>query len=413
MSEYIFWAFSYVTLFITLIWVQMILVKDAKARKSSRNPLITIAVPVYNEEKGVGRTLESLFNLNYPKDKLQIIAVNHGSTDNSLEILRKYENKITIINLHRKAGDTKATAVNKALEIAEGEFFVEIDSDTTIENKDALLYLLPHFDDETVGTVINGIRVREPETIIEKIQWFEYLMTTLVRSLMSMMNMLIFTHGVFCMSRTKILKKIGGFAENNFTEDLELGLKMIYNNYKVKMEVKNYGLTSVPKTFMSLLDQRVRWYRGFMQNMIKYKTMMFKRKYGLAGTFSMPVGVLSVLMLFTAMTLLFGKIAVKAYNFMYNIVLLHSDVFFLWKVPSLHDFLLGANWKFLLPFVITMASVIYLFYKAHKLTNEKFRSPGVFATYLVTYPFIVSLQWASALYKHLTDRKVQWSLKKK
>ena len=143
MSEYIFWAFSYVTLFITLIWVQMILVKDAKARKSSRNPLITIAVPVYNEEKGVGRTLESLFNLNYPKDKLQIIAVNHGSTDNSLEILRKYENKITIINLHRKAGDTKATAVNKALEIAEGEFFVEIDSDTTIENKDALLYLFP------------------------------------------------------------------------------------------------------------------------------------------------------------------------------------------------------------------------------------------------------------------------------
>ena len=120
-----------------------------------------------------------------------------------------------------------------------------------------------------------------------------------------------------------------------------------------------------------------------------------------------------VVRLFTAMTLLFGKIAVKAYNFMYNIVLLHSDVFFLWKVPSLHDFLLGANWKFLLPFVITMASVIYLFYKAHKLTNEKFRSPGVFATYLVTYPFIVSLQWASALYKHLTDRKVQWSLKKK
>src|SRR3989344_1133292 len=180
MSEYIFWAFSYVTLFITLIWVQMILVKDAKARKSSRNPLITIAVPVYNEEKGVGRTLESLFNLNYPKDKLQIIAVNHGSTDDSLEILKKYEDSITIIDIKRDSFDTKATAVNKALEIAKGEYFVEIDSDATIENRDALLYLLPHFEDEKVGTVISSIKVRDPKTIIQKIQWFEYLLTSLI-----------------------------------------------------------------------------------------------------------------------------------------------------------------------------------------------------------------------------------------
>ena len=92
---------------------------------------VSIIIPVYNVEKYLAKCLDSVINQTY--NDLEIICVNDGSTDNSLQILEEYaknDNRIKIIN--RQNGGLSA-ARNSGLDIATGEYCYFIDSDDWIE----------------------------------------------------------------------------------------------------------------------------------------------------------------------------------------------------------------------------------------------------------------------------------------
>ena len=93
---------------------------------------ISIIVPVYNAEKYIDRCLHSLINQTL-KD-IEIIVIDDGSKDNTNKILQKYKDKIKII---KQKNSGVATARNKGLEIATGEYIYFVDSDDWIE-KDTL-----------------------------------------------------------------------------------------------------------------------------------------------------------------------------------------------------------------------------------------------------------------------------------
>ena len=93
---------------------------------------ISIIVPVYNAEKYIGRCLHSLINQTL-KD-IEIIVIDDGSKDNTNKILQKYKDRIKII---KQKNSGVATARNKGLEIATGEYIYFVDSDDWIE-KDTL-----------------------------------------------------------------------------------------------------------------------------------------------------------------------------------------------------------------------------------------------------------------------------------
>lgn len=93
---------------------------------------LSIIIPVYNVEKYVGKCLESCLNQDIPKDEYEIIVVNDGTKDNSVQVIEKYitpENNIRLI--HRKNGGLSA-ARNTGLMEAKGEYVWFVDSDDTI-----------------------------------------------------------------------------------------------------------------------------------------------------------------------------------------------------------------------------------------------------------------------------------------
>lgn len=89
--------------------------------------LISVIVPVYNTEKYVGKTLDSLINQTY-KD-LEIIVVDDGSPDNAAEIVQQYALKDSRIKLVRQQNMGLSGARNTGIDLASGEFIVFIDSD--------------------------------------------------------------------------------------------------------------------------------------------------------------------------------------------------------------------------------------------------------------------------------------------
>ena len=93
-------------------------------------PKYSIIVPVYNTEKYLENCLNSIFN--QTNQDFEIICINDGSTDNSLNILKKYTDKIILINQENQG---LSIARNNGVKKATGKYIIFVDSDDTIENK--------------------------------------------------------------------------------------------------------------------------------------------------------------------------------------------------------------------------------------------------------------------------------------
>jgi len=98
----------------------------------NKNVEVSIIVPIYNVEQYLERCLESLINQTF-KD-IEIIALNNGSTDNSLNILKKYESKDTRLKIINSDNRGVSDARNRGINEANGKYVVFVDSDDWIEN---------------------------------------------------------------------------------------------------------------------------------------------------------------------------------------------------------------------------------------------------------------------------------------
>ena len=114
MFEIYIWTIAFISLYVSIFWI---IVSSLSKNKQKPQPLkiypkISIGVPVWNEEKTVIRSIKSLLELEYPKDKLEIIAVNDGSTDKTSEIVDRYK-FVKHIHLNERKG--KNAVINKII----------------------------------------------------------------------------------------------------------------------------------------------------------------------------------------------------------------------------------------------------------------------------------------------------------
>ena len=170
MIEHILWIISFFSLWLILIWLQIIYLEEPEKAKRKDVPSVTIAIAAYNEEKTIAKTVDSIVKSDYPHDKVEIIIVNDGSRDKTANVVRNLIKKhkgfrILLIN---KENGGKASAINVALKNARGEFFGVVDADSRIE-PNCLRVLTPHFDDERTGAVVSRIKVDRPKGIRESL----------------------------------------------------------------------------------------------------------------------------------------------------------------------------------------------------------------------------------------------------
>jgi len=111
----------------------------------------SIVIPIFNEDKFIGGLLESIYNINYPASKFEVIVVNDASTDNTVEIVRKFPG-VHLINLNKNVGRYAARKVGA--EAAKNHHILFIDSRAVVESD--ILAVLERLDEKiVVGTVLN------------------------------------------------------------------------------------------------------------------------------------------------------------------------------------------------------------------------------------------------------------------
>ncbi len=122
-----------------------------------KKELLTLVIPVYKTEQYLRRCMDSLCNQNY--SNLEIIAVNDGSPDNCLNILKEYaENDCRIIVLDKENGGAN-TARNLALNIAKGEWISFVDSDDWLDIN--YYQELMQYADSECQLICGGFRLNE------------------------------------------------------------------------------------------------------------------------------------------------------------------------------------------------------------------------------------------------------------
>ncbi len=259
--------------FLVFIFSIFIISKFFHKNKGDFEPRVSIVIPTYNEEKNIERCLKSVYNLNYPKEKLEIIVADDGSTDSTLKVLKKYKN-IKIVKQNHLG---KVEALNLGILNNSYEFILTLDADTVLD-KDCLKELLAPLSNEKIGATTGNNNVRNKKSLIGTFQNVEYHFSNLIRnSFSTVFNNGIWFSGSLACYRKAALKKIGYFKKDTLAEDQDVALELKKAGYKTINVSKAFGYTIVPNNVKDLYKQRSRWWIGTLQSIVKNKELFSVR----------------------------------------------------------------------------------------------------------------------------------------
>ncbi len=408
------WITYFISLYFVIFWFLVFLdggIRNKETKKLSKFPLVTIVIPAYNEEKRIKGTIESVLKLNYPKNKLEFIIVNDGSTDKTEHVARALikDNKKFSIKLINQENKGKGAALNTALGISKGEFFVCLDADSFV-GKDALKKILPHFNKKSVAAVLPLLKVQKPKKLLQKMQWFEYLVNMFYKRLMSKLDCVHVSPGPFSVYRKNILKKIGGFDEENLTEDLEVTLRLQNHHYRIIQLLDSDVYTVAPNSLAGLYKQRRRWYKGSIYNALRYRNMMFNKKYGDFGLIQMPIiiiaGIIAVILITSFVYYSFKP----SLDYIYNMKFIGFDFMTLLKNFVFNFHILDINYTAVLVAIVMLVISIVILVNSHIYTREKIVKYGLFSlvVYLLFYFLLLGVIWIGIAMEMLLGIKQKW-----
>jgi len=245
-------------------------------------PSVSIIIPARNEEKVIGRLLQRLVELKYPKSKLEAIVVNDQSTDRTGEIAEfyAYTNPSLIKVVHRKVGGVgKAAVLNEGLQYAVGEVVGFFDADY-VPAIDILDNVAPNFLDPSVGAIQGRISVlNQRQSWVSRIVALErlggYRVNQYARDLFGLVPQFAGTVGFV---RRDLLLALGGFNTDTLAEDTDLTFRIILAGFQIKYV--NYAESSeeAVKGWRRYWRQRKRWAKGHMQCAFRYIWPLMKSR---------------------------------------------------------------------------------------------------------------------------------------
>ena len=371
------YSITYVSLLVTIFSLLTLLEgKKIKKVKWKKLPKVSVLIPAHNEENTIKETLDSLQKLKYPKNKLEIIVVDDGSTDNTYRIVKEYGKKVKVF---RKKRGGKASALNFGIKKCKGDFVLALDADSIVE-RNYLLKVLKYFD-ENVMAVVPNIKVQTRKNFWEKLQSIEYTLNNFLKRILWFASSMHVVPGapVF---RAKFLRK-NKFDEGNLTEDLEMGLRIKSKGYEIAYAYDAYAYTKVPSNFRGLFRQRLRWYFGLLHNFKKYG-FMFGLKYGDLSFFVLPTILITVALSCLFLIYTITKLALDVWDIFYfsKYLGITFQVARRFQPSIVVDTLLNEHFYFSL----VLLALGLLFYRlATKRTKEK---PS-----LAYFPYILAYGW--------------------
>ena len=289
----IFIGLGLVRLLIMMFWAIAEYKKEKKLNKlplMDNYPKVSIIVPAYNEEVNIVSSLNNLLRQTYPN--FDIVFVNDGSTDQTLQKVTDAFANNSQISILSKANGGKSTALNYGISHTEAEYVVCIDGDTKLE-KDAVKYLVARFinadADEKIGAVAGNVKVGNRVNWLTRWQAIEYTTSqNFDRLAYAYINAITVIPGAIGAFRREVIQEVGGYSSDTLAEDCDLTVKILRKGYTVANENRAIAVTEAPESIKQFLKQRFRWTYGIMQMFWKQRGTFLNPKYKGLGLWAMP-----------------------------------------------------------------------------------------------------------------------------
>lgn len=214
----------------------------------NENTFVSIVVPALNEEKCIGKCLDALTSINFPRNSYEIILVDNGSTDNTVSIAKKFGIKVL-----QRPGVTISALRNIGAREAKGNVLAFVDADCIV-SRDWMKNALPYFKDEKIGVIGSFYQHPDQPHWIEK-TWYSQLRGLNHKGPVSWLA------GGNIITTRKCFESVNGFNEEmRTTEDVDLCNRITQKGYTIfsdpMVRVVHLGNPKTLKHFM----KRELWY---------------------------------------------------------------------------------------------------------------------------------------------------------
>jgi hyaluronan synthase len=258
-------------------------------------PSVSIIIPAFNEQEGIIGTIQSCLAVDYPADKLEVVAVNDGSTDatweNILEAKRRWP-QLHAVDLGRNHG--KRGAMAEGVRRSSGEILCFVDSDSYLE-ADSVVNIVAPLADERVGAVVGHAEVRNRlNTFMTKMQQVRYYAAfRIMKGAESVLSGTVTcASGCFAAYRRSVVEPLVDAWEfqtflgrpATFGDDRAL-TNRILENHRVVYQSNARCETVVPESPERFLRQQLRWKKSWLRESL-YLAKYFWRKNPLAALFT-------------------------------------------------------------------------------------------------------------------------------
>lgn len=258
-------------------------------------PPIAIVMPGFNEQDAIASSLRSLLALEYPREKLELIAVNDGSTDGTLaemeRVAEESDGRVRVIDFPENRG--KRAAMAAGIRASEAEVIVFVDSDSVVE-PEALRRLVQPLADLRVGAVCGHADVLNVrETWLTRMQAVRYFVAfRVVKAAESVFNAVTCCSGCFSAYRREaILPRMEWWesqrflgVESTFGDDRSL-TNCVLRDWRIVYEKNAVSHTIVPSTFRAFVTQQTRWKRSWTRESLLVARFIW-RKHPVAAFFT-------------------------------------------------------------------------------------------------------------------------------
>lgn len=368
-------------------------------------PAVTIIVPCWNEEKTIYSTMQSIFALHYPKDKLKIQIIDDGSTDNTWNVVSQFSQHENV-KVFRKENGGKYSAMNLGLDNTDTEYVGCLDADSFVDTE-ALVRIMSYFQkDESIMAVAPSIVVNNPKNIIQNAQKAEYDMAVYVKKMLGFLGAIHVTPGPFTIFKKKVFTDLGPYRHAHNTEDMEIAFRMQKHDYKIEQCNDAYVYTNTPASIPKLFRQRLRWIYGFLNNTIDYRNILFRKKYGNFSLFTVPSGIISVI----AAIYLFGRLSYSVGEFIVSkvsqlkVIGIHN-----FSIPSLHFDLFFINTQAVIFISFFLYSCVILSMIIGRSMSQNKRIISLDMVYFLAIFSVIAPFWImNAIYNTVISKRPAW-----
>ena len=271
--------------FRTMLWFRY---RPGPIASMAEAPLMTVVIPAFNEGAMIGRCIDSVMAAHYPADRLEVIVVDDGSTDDTWRhisfAVARHGDRVTALRLEANRGKREALAT--AFHRARGDIFVTLDSDSVVE-ANALLALAGPLRDERVGAVAGRVVVyNRSEGIIPRMLHVRFVLAfDFLRAYQSVCRTVYCTPGALSAYRASAVKRVldAWLHQRFFTIPSTYGEDRALTNYILDLGFDTVYQRSasvstiVPTTYGMLCRMYLRWERSFIREELRLARIVWKR----------------------------------------------------------------------------------------------------------------------------------------